>query len=153
METFAELGIVGLALLGAALITRRRRGSEPPITIRRGRVRTYVSWMAASAFDWHWEMVGVTATALLVGSVGLVSAERRRPGRLPPSSRLALVGVTETLSVLAVRSLVGNPALLPHGPRSPARSGARLAITLVERRRFSVVYTSRTSRLAPAQPA
>jgi tetratricopeptide (TPR) repeat protein len=71
----------------------------------------YVAWLASSALDWHWEMVGLTTTALLVGSVGLVSAERRGRGPLGEGSRLALVGVTGTLSVLAVWSLVGNQAL------------------------------------------
>ena len=138
METFAELGVVGLALLGAALITPL----VAAIRSRRSRfVATgcgaYASWMAASAFDWHWEMVGVTATALLVGSVGLVSAERRQSGRLLPGSRLALIGVTGALSVLAVWSLVGNQALfaardaIAREEWSEARDHARRAQALL----------------------
>jgi hypothetical protein len=56
-------------------------------------------------------MVGVTMTALLAASVGMLSAERRSGVRVSAGSRLALVGVTGTLSVLAVTSLVGNQAL------------------------------------------
>ncbi len=49
--------------------------------------------------------------AFLAGSVALLAAERRPRGPLHPGSRLALVGLTATLSVLAVWSLVGNQAL------------------------------------------
>jgi hypothetical protein len=112
VEVFNELGLVGLVLLVAAL-------TAPVVAaIRSRRSRfvaaafgAYVAWLASSAFDWHWEMVGLTTTALLVGSVGLLSAERRRGGLLGDGSRLALVGVTGTLSVFAVWSLVGNQAL------------------------------------------
>ncbi len=50
-------------------------------------------------------------TALLVGSVGLLASERRSRELMLPGSRLALFGLTATLSVLAVWSLVGNQAL------------------------------------------
>ena len=111
-ETFGELGIVGLTLLVAALIvpivaairSRRSRFVAPA-------AGAYLAWLAASSLDWHWEMVGLTMTALLVGAVGLVSAERRSRGALLDGSRLALAGVLVTLSVFAVWSLVGNQAL------------------------------------------
>ena len=41
------------------------------------------AWMAASAFDWHWEVVGVTLTALLAGSAGLLASERMTPRVAP----------------------------------------------------------------------
>ena len=112
METFAELGLVGLTLLAVALALPL----VSAVRARRSRIvasaaGAYLAWLAASAFDWHWEMVGLTTTALLVGAACLVSAERRGRGGLLPGSRLALVGLTGTLSVLAVWSLVGNQAL------------------------------------------
>lgn len=112
METFAELGVVGLTLLAAALLVPLVAAARA----RRSRLvgaaaGAYVAWLAASAFDWHWEMVGLTTTALLAASVGLLSAERRGGAPLGEGSRLALAGVTGTLSVLAVWSLVGNQAL------------------------------------------
>jgi O-antigen ligase len=111
-ETLAELGIVGLVLLLAALAvpvvaalrSRRTRFVAPACG-------AYLAWLAASALDWHWEMVSLTTTALLLGAVGLVTAERRSRGSLHDGSRLALAGVLGTLSVLAVWSLVGNQAL------------------------------------------
>ena len=112
METFAELGLVGLALLGVALFALVASG----IGARRQRfvgsaLGAFIAWVAAAGFDWHWEVVGVTTTALLVGSVGLLASERRSRGLMLPGSRLALVGLTATLSVLSVWSLVGNQAL------------------------------------------
>ena len=111
-ETFGELGLVGLALLVAALVV-------PVVAAIRSRhsrfvapaAAAYLAWLAACGLDWHWEMVGLSMTAFLLGGVGLVDAERLPRGRLQDGSRLAVVGVTATLSVLAVWSLVGNQAL------------------------------------------
>lgn len=111
-EIFDELGIVGLLLLGAALLVpilaairaRRSRFVAPALG-------AYLAWVAASGLDWHWEMVGLTTTAFLAGSVGLLASERRSREVMLSGSRLAVCGVTATLSVLAVWSLVGNQAL------------------------------------------
>jgi hypothetical protein len=138
VETLSELGLVGLVVLLAALAVplvaairaRRSRFAAPACG-------AYVAWLAASGLDWHWEMVGLTATSLLVGSVGLVAAERRAHGRVGAGGRLALVGVGATLSVLAVWSLVGNQALfagrdaIARKDWSEARSDARRAQALL----------------------
>jgi hypothetical protein len=137
-EMFSEVGVIGLMLLLAALgvpllaalRSRRSRFVAPACG-------AYVAWLAASGLDWHWEMVGLTTTALLVGAVGLVAAERRSRGRLHDVSRLALVGLTGTLSVLAVWSLVGNQALfaaresIEREEWSDARDHARRAQALL----------------------
>ncbi|HEY6113753.1 MAG TPA: hypothetical protein VIV37_06590, partial [Gaiellaceae bacterium] len=92
-----------------------------------------LAWMAASAFDWHWEMVGLTLTALLVGSAGLVAAERRSLWILGGRARVAVATLTSVLSVFAVWSLVGNQALfagreaVEHEKWSDARDDARRA--------------------------
>jgi len=112
IETLSELGVIGFVLLLAALavplvagiIGRRTRFVAPACG-------AYVAWLAASGLDWHWEMAGLTATALLVGAVGLVAVERRRYELIGAGGRLSLIGVGATLSVLAVWSLVGNQAL------------------------------------------
>lgn len=139
IETFAELGIIGLMLLMGTLLVIVAGG----VRARRHRfvatgLGALAAWLAASAFDWHWEMVGVTLTALLVGSVGLVALER---GARPPAPgsgvRVALIGLTTVLSVLAVWSLVGNQALfasreaLVRKDWSDARVDARRAQALL----------------------
>jgi hypothetical protein len=111
-EAFGELGAIGLMLLLLALALP----GVAAVRARRGRfvapaIGAYLAWVAAAGLDWHWEMVGLTSTALLVGSVGMLAAERHSGELVSAGSRLALVGVTGTLSVLAVTSLVGNQAL------------------------------------------
>jgi O-Antigen ligase len=112
LETFAELGVVGLALLVSALVVL----AAGAIRARRMRfaaaaLGAFVAWSAAAAIDWHWEMVGVTLTALLAGAVGIVTADRAVPARLRSPARPALIAACVVLSVCAVWSLVGNQAL------------------------------------------
>jgi O-antigen ligase len=112
LETFAELGVVGLALLGVALLVlvvgavRARR-----MRFAAAGFGAFVAWSAAAAVDWHWEMVGVTITALLLGAVGTVTAERARPHQVGSPGRPVLIAASVILSVCAVWSLVGNQAL------------------------------------------
>jgi hypothetical protein len=111
-ETFAELGAIGLVILLATFATL----GVGAIRARRQRfvasgLGVLVAWSAASAFDWHWEMVGVTMVALLAGSVGLLASDRRRARLIPERARIALVAASVVLSVGAVWSLVGNQAL------------------------------------------
>jgi O-antigen ligase len=138
METFAELGVVGLALLVTALVVL----VAGAIRARRMRyagaaLGAFVAWSAAAAVDWHWEMVGVTLTALLVGAVGVVAAERRVPSQLRAPTRPMLIVACVVLSVCAVWSLVGNQALfagrdaLARKDWVEARDNARRAQTLL----------------------
>jgi len=112
VETFAELGLVGLTLLLSALVVlaigalRARR-----LRFVAAGLGAYVAWAAAAAVDWHWEMVGVTSTALLAAAAGLVAAERRKTAPLAAPVRAILISGGVILSVLAVWSLVGNQAL------------------------------------------
>jgi O-antigen ligase len=111
-EMFSELGLVGLILivvalllpLVAALRSRRSRFVAPACG-------AYLAWVTASALDWHWEMVGLTVTALLLGCVGLVAAERGPIRALEGRARIVAVAGTTLLSIFAVWSLVGNQAL------------------------------------------
>ncbi len=137
-ETYGELGATGLALLLAAL-------AVPAIAAVRGRrsrfvapaFGAYLAWVAAAGLDWHWEMVGLTTTALLAGSVALLAVERGSAEPVHAGSRLSLFGLTATLSVLAVWSLVGNQALfagreaVARGQWREARDDARLAQELL----------------------
>ncbi len=138
METFAELGLVGVVLLGGALLVLVFGG----VRARRQRfvasgLGALLAWAAASAFDWHWEMVGLTLTALLAGSAGLVASERRSLPMLGGSARVAVAMLTSVLSVLAVWSLVGNQALfagreaLARKEWTDARDDARRAQALL----------------------
>jgi hypothetical protein len=111
-ETFAELGAVGAALLGFALLV-------PLVAAVRGRrnrfvaasVAGYSAWLVHAAIDWHWEVVGVTLTALLAGGVAMLAAERGSARPLPEFARRPLLPLSVGLTALALVSLVGNQAL------------------------------------------
>ena len=114
-EMFAELGLVGVVLLGLALLAplvaavRARR--EPGRSRRRGRVRRVAA--AHAGMDWHWEVVGVTMIALLAGAVALLAAERGSSACRSADRRagLLLAASPSPSRSFALVSLVGNQAL------------------------------------------
>jgi hypothetical protein len=111
-ETFAELGLVGMVLLGLALLA-------PIVAAARARrsrlvsaaTAAYVAWAAHAAFDWHWEVVGVTTAALLACGVPLLAAERGRVRAWPDGVRWLLLAASIGLTLVSLVSLVGNQAL------------------------------------------
>ena len=74
-ETLGELGLVGLALLVAALAVplaaavRRRR--DPLVAVA---LAPYAAFLAHAGVDWDWELAGVTLVALLAGAALVVTA-------------------------------------------------------------------------------
>jgi hypothetical protein len=91
LETLAELGLVGFALLaafllGVALCARRALLSDPAPAC--GAVAALAVWALHSAIDWDWEMPAVTLVAIVLAGALIAagdegSAPRRRPWRAP----------------------------------------------------------------------
>lgn len=112
VEMLAEVGIVGLSLLLLALALpvagafRARRSRVAPAAFG-----AFAAWAAHSAMDWHWEVVGVTAAALLTGGACMLAAERRRGAPLREAVRIPAIAGAVVVSVVAVVSFVGNQAL------------------------------------------
>jgi hypothetical protein len=76
LETAAELGLVGLLLLGAAIAgvaMGARRGPREP-----GLLAALVLWAAHAGIDWDWEMPALTLVALL--AAGALSARAEPAG-------------------------------------------------------------------------
>jgi O-antigen ligase len=141
VETFAELGVVGTSLLAAALVLPL----VGAIRARRSRLvataaAALCAWGAASALDWHWEVVGVTMTALLLGGICLAAAERGRPRPLAAWGRTAAAVVGVALSLFAVVSLVGNQALFA-GREALSRKEWAAARDHAERARALLVWS------------
>jgi O-antigen ligase len=112
LETLAELGIVGLALVAAAFL--------PPLLAFPGARRdplapallaAYAAYLVHALVDWDWEMPVVTVTALACGA-GLLVAPRdgaRRP--VAQSVRFALAGAAAALFVASCVELFANDAI------------------------------------------
>jgi hypothetical protein len=109
LETLAELGPLGLTLLLLALAAglagawRLRRERIGPALL--GALLTYA---VAAAVDFHWELAGVTAPAIVLAATATVHAEPRE-GFV--RSRY-VVPVLAALTAAGVLALAGNAALL-----------------------------------------
>jgi O-antigen ligase len=88
LETPAELGLVGLALLVAILggivaCAVRARALDP--TLAAGPIAVGGAWLVHAGLDWDWEMPGVTLPALVLAAVLVAHGERspRPPDEVP----------------------------------------------------------------------
>ena len=112
LETLAELGPVGLALLACALAIPL---AAAPAAARRhplapAALGAYVAFLLHAGIDWDWEMTSVTLAALACGVAILLAA---RGSETPPLGRVARavgVGLAASLCVVAVAGFVGNQA-------------------------------------------
>ena len=113
LETLAELGPVGLALLLAAFavpfvaVLRAARG-RPATTAG---AAAFAAFAVHAAVDWDFQLVAVSLAALFCGAAILVSARDREPA--PPRSgrRWLAACALATAGVLAIVAQVGNSAL------------------------------------------
>ena len=112
LETLAELGPIGLAMLVATLLVplaaavRARHRSLVPIA-----AAAYVAWLVHVTYDWDWELPGVTIAAILCAGALLVAA--RRQGTIAPRAavRWGLLATASAVGVAALFGLLGNRAL------------------------------------------
>jgi hypothetical protein len=127
LETLAELGPLGLALLLATLavpLAAAVRVREPALAA------ALIAYDVGAAVDFHWELAGVTVPAVLVGATAVVHASRR--GRDVP--RAASVPVFATLTAAALLAYAGAARLasaqdaLRAGDRARGVAEARSAL-------------------------
>jgi tetratricopeptide (TPR) repeat protein len=138
LETLAELGPPGLALLALAiavpLLAVRRARSSP---LAAAAVAAYLAYLAHASVDWDWEMPAVTLTALFCGLTLLAAARGgSTPRPLGPRLRAGSLGVSLGLLGVVALGLLGNMAVSASSKSTTARhftraeSQARRAITL-----------------------
>jgi hypothetical protein len=113
IETLAELGPVGLALLLGALVlplmVLRAARRHPLIP---GAAGAYAAYLVHTGVDWDWELPAVTLTGLLCGAAILIAARPSlRSRRLSSSVRWTGVVVIVVAAGFAAVGLVGNTAL------------------------------------------
>ena len=79
LETFAELGLVGVALLAALLAAigvSARAALRADPTLAAGPAAVLTAWVFHSAIDWDWEMPALTLLAVVLAGA-LLTAPRR----------------------------------------------------------------------------
>jgi hypothetical protein len=112
IETLAELGPLGLAVLVAALlvpVVAALRARRTPLV--GGLVGAYVAFVLHAGVDWDWELTGVTLAALVTGAA-LVVAARGDGARLVSNPARVAVGVAAAVaSLAAILAGLGNSAL------------------------------------------
>jgi O-antigen ligase len=111
LETLGELGVVGLALLGGALVLGLavgvRRTFAPDRELRlacAALTGAYVAWLVEAGIDWMWEstvvtLVAVACLALLVGPATEEEPKAARRGRVALGARIAVPLVALALVV------------------------------------------------------
>ena len=135
LETFAEVGGVGLVVLLVALLTpvaaavRARR--RPLVPAAAG---AYCAFLVHAGAHWDWELPAVTLIALTCGATLLVAArDAAIPHRVTRAMRAGLVGTALVLAALATVALAGNAAIVHSrqaialGALSDASASARVA--------------------------
>lgn len=113
LETFAETGAVGLALLLAVLVAPLAaawRARRRPLTA--ALVGAYVAYLVHAGVDWDWEMPVVTGAALLCGcALFAADAEGGRARLLRLPARAGGLALTAAVAAFVVVTLIGYSAL------------------------------------------
>jgi hypothetical protein len=112
LETLAELGPVGLALLlgtvavPLAVAVRARRRALVPAA-----AGAYAAYLVHAGVDWDWELPAVTVAALFCAAGLLVAGRTPSARRISPRGRAALLAATAVLAAFAFVGLMGNQAV------------------------------------------
>ena len=116
LEVLAELGPFGLVLLAVALLVplvaavRFRRRALVPIA-----AGAYVAFVTHIAYDWDWQLTGVTVAALFCAGAVLAAGRDGDPPGVRSPARLALVAAALAAGAFAFVGLMGNRALARSG--------------------------------------
>jgi len=133
LETLAELGPVGLALLLCVLavpLLGLRSARRTPLAA--AAFGGYVAYLVHAGIDWDWEMPAVTLTALACGVALLLAARGEAAPQLARGWRVAGAAAAAALAVVALGGFVGNRA---EASASDALDAARLHTAAVDARR------------------
>jgi hypothetical protein len=138
LETLAELGPIGLAVLIATLLVplaaavRARRRSLVPIA-----AAGYVAWLVHVAYDWDWELPGVTIAAILCAGALVVAARRRSAVAPQAPARWALFALASVTGAAALFGLLGNRALARSAHAVHARNFDAAVAAAADARRWA----------------
>jgi len=112
LETLAEVGPVGLALLLATLalplLVAPRARFHPFVP---GALAAYLAFLIHAAADWDWEMPAATLLGLFSAAALVLAARPARQRSLPRSVRAAALAGVAALALVGFAGLIGNGAL------------------------------------------
>ena len=141
LETLAELGLVGLVVLGAALAVplagALRLRHAPLIAVAAG---GYGIWLVHAAYDWDWELPAVTLPALLCAG-SILAAGRIRGAVMTPRRQSILVAAAVLVGVVGTLGLVENRALVQSADKAQ-RGDYKGALALARRARWLAPWSS-----------
>ena len=138
LETLAETGLVGFALLAGLLVALLAAGivltlRAPPLAraTLAGATAAFAAFCAAAGYDWVWQLPAVPIAALLLGAA-VVAYGVGRPRQAPPSSQTTRSGGVlrgwlprVTVALLALAALVA--VAIPFAMTSEIRSSQTAA--------------------------
>jgi O-Antigen ligase len=142
LESLAELGVVGLALLGAAqatllgaLLIRARGPDRGPHGVLAAAV---LAWVVHTGVDWHWELPAVTAWVFALGGLAIAAPRAPAAGRLfaPLTRIVAAIGclvlaVTPGLVALSQQTLDDSTSAFRRGDCRRTADAALSSISLL----------------------
>jgi O-antigen ligase len=135
LETLAELGLVGLALLLVALATpltavgRARRAPLGPAALG-----AFVALLVHAALDWDWELPLLVLCGIACAVALIALARETEPAPIAGARRAASVLALACVMAVALVAHVGNRALSA-GQEALARGNLDAAVAHAERAR------------------
>ena len=112
LETLAELGPLGLALLlvvlGVPLVAAFLARAHALVPAG---LAAYLTFLVHAGVDWDWELAAVTLAGLVSGLALVAAADRRAEASLRPPIRWVAAGTALALAVMAFVGLVGASAV------------------------------------------
>ena len=119
LEALAELGIVGLLLIGGAVLVAAVGAVRSAIQLQSGEIAAAaacgIAFFAAAAYDWVWQLAGmaIVGVGMLGFALGALPAQRAsawgRFGALRPAlALLAVAAIIPQYVVLAAGSHIRN---------------------------------------------
>lgn len=109
LETFAELGLVGIALLAAFVVLVARGARREPVA-----TAVVAAWLVQACADWVWQLPAATLPMLF-------AAAALAPPRPKHSEQQSLLMATAALAIGAACALQGVQAALREAVPSPDR--------------------------------
>jgi O-Antigen ligase len=132
LQTLSEVGAVGLALLVLALLAPVAAALRTRGRLTCGLLAVYSAWLVHAAVDWDWQLLGVSAVAVLVGAAAIARVRTegtriREPVRWPLAGASALLAAVAFCAVMANVSIARASSSYAHGSLAAADRYARRA--------------------------